>query len=51
MDGGNPVCIHLQDKSAAKKNEIMNFADKWIELEKIILSQAVVVALERHESL
>ena len=44
MDSGNTVCIHLQDHSAAKKNEIMNFAGKWMELEKVMLSQAVVAA-------
>jgi hypothetical protein len=29
--------------SAIKKNEILSFADRWMELEKIILSEVIQV--------
>ena len=32
-------CIYTVDYYSAVKNEIMNFRDKWVELEAIILSE------------
>jgi hypothetical protein len=35
----NVVFIHMEFYSATKKNEILSFASKWVELENIILSE------------
>jgi hypothetical protein len=39
MDQENVVFIHNGFYSAMKKNEILSFASKWMELENIILSE------------
>jgi hypothetical protein len=39
MDQENLVFIHMEFYSAMKKNEIVSFASKWMELENIILSE------------
>jgi hypothetical protein len=39
MDQENVVFKHMEFYSAMKKNEILSFASKWIELENIILSK------------
>jgi hypothetical protein len=39
MDQENVVFIHKEFYSAMKKNEILLFAGKWVELENIILSE------------
>jgi hypothetical protein len=33
--------------SSVKKNEILSFADKWVELEKIVLSEVIQVQKAR----
>jgi glycerol-3-phosphate responsive antiterminator len=33
------VLIHMEFYSAMKKNEILSFASKWMELENIILTK------------
>jgi hypothetical protein len=39
MDQENVVFIHMEFYSAMKKNEILSFASKWMELEVIILRE------------
>jgi hypothetical protein len=40
MDQENVALVHTMEfYSATKKNEILSFADKWMELENIILSK------------
>jgi hypothetical protein len=39
MDQENVVLVHNGIYSAMKKNEILSFAGKWMELENIILSE------------
>jgi hypothetical protein len=39
MDKENVVHIHIQYYSAIKKNEIMAFAGKWMELKIIMLGK------------
>jgi hypothetical protein len=39
MDQENVVFIHNEFYSATKKNEILSFASKYIELENIILTE------------
>jgi hypothetical protein len=39
MDKENVVFIHNGIYSAMKRNEILSFASKWMELENIILSK------------
>jgi sulfur transfer complex TusBCD TusB component (DsrH family) len=39
MDQENVVFIHNGIYSAMKKNEILSFVSKWMELENIILSE------------
>jgi hypothetical protein len=39
MDKENVVCIHNGIYSTIKRNEIMPFAGKWIELKIIMLSE------------
>jgi hypothetical protein len=39
MDQENVVFITMEFYSATKKNEILSFTSKWIELENIILSE------------
>jgi hypothetical protein len=39
MDQENVVFIHMEFYSATKRNEILSFAGKWMELENIILSE------------
>jgi hypothetical protein len=38
-DQENVVFIHMGFYSAMKKNEILSFASKWMELENFILSE------------
>jgi hypothetical protein len=39
MNGLRKCGTHLEFYSATKKNEILSFAGKWMELENIILSE------------
>jgi sulfur transfer complex TusBCD TusB component (DsrH family) len=39
MDQENVVLVHNGIYSAMKKNEILSFSGKWMELENIILSE------------
>jgi hypothetical protein len=39
MDQENVVHVHNRIFSAMKKNEILSFAGKWMELENIILNE------------
>lgn len=38
----------LEYYSATRKNEILNFVGKWIELEKIILQEVTQTQKEKH---
>jgi hypothetical protein len=39
MDQENVIFIHVEFYSAIKKNEILSFASKWMELEVTILRE------------
>jgi hypothetical protein len=46
MDKDNVVHLH---SSAIKNKDIMNFADKWMELENIILSAVIQSQKDTHD--
>jgi hypothetical protein len=48
MDQENVVLVHNEFFSAMKKNEILSFAGKWMELENIILSEDQKLYVLRH---
>jgi hypothetical protein len=39
MDYANVVFIHMEFNVAMKKNEMLSFVGKWMELENIILNE------------
>lgn len=41
MDDENAINIHNGIHSVLSKNEIMNFAAKWMELERIVLGEVI----------
>jgi hypothetical protein len=43
MDKENVIHLQMKYYSAIKNNDIMKFAGKWMELEKIILSEVTQI--------
>lgn len=43
--------VHLEYYSAAKKNEIMDFAGKWVECENIMLTKGNQTQEDKHHVL
>ena len=48
MDKENVIHLQMKYYSAIKNNDIMKFAGKWMELEKIILSEVTQTQKDKY---